>query len=182
MGQRKINSLNDNQNEAIVMNANYELSRDKVLADAAWTFATERQVLSPVEDALAFGRGNKFLIPSEVLRVFRVFRPTSTSQTGKFMSADWVREGRYIISSEEALWAMFIMKVSDPSLFSPSFVHALAARLAADTAITFTESIKMEEKMEARYIMKLEDAKYADGSQGTTEVVRSTKLTGARKR
>jgi hypothetical protein len=51
MGQRKINSLNDNQNEAIVMNANYELSRDKVLADAAWTFATERQVLSPVEDA-----------------------------------------------------------------------------------------------------------------------------------
>jgi hypothetical protein len=182
MGQRSINSLNDNQNEAIVMNANYELSRDKVLGDAAWTFATERQVLAPVADTLAFGRGNKFLIPSDVLRVFRVYRSTNTSQTDKFMNADWVREGRYIISAEEALWAVFIMKVSDPNLFSPSFVHALAARLAADTAITFTESIKMEEKMEQRYMMKLADAKYADGSQGTTEVVRSSRLTGTRKR
>lgn len=182
MGQRSINSLNDNQNEAIVMNANYELSRDKVLADAAWTFAIERQVLAPVADELAFGGGNKFLIPNDVLRVHRVYKASNMSQSSNFIAADWAREGKYVISSQETLWAVFIMKVTDPSLFSPSFVHALAARLAADTAITFTESIKMEEKMEARYFMKLEDAKYADGSQGSTEVIRSTKLTGARKR
>ena len=182
MGQKRINSLNDNQNEAIVMNDNYELSRDKTLSDIAWTFATERQVLAPVSDAPAFGSGNKFLIPGDVLRVHRVFKSTNTSQSNKFSNAEWVREGNYIISPESTLWAVFIMRVTDPNKFSPGFVHALAARLAADTAITFTESSTMEEKMEQRYAMKLADAAYTDGSQGRTEVTRSSHLTGIRKR
>lgn len=182
MGQKRINSLQDNQNEAIIMKDNYDLSRDKVLSDAAWTFAMERQVLAPVSDAPEFGSGNKFLIPGDVLRVHRVFRSTNTSQSNNYINAEWVREGNYIISPESTLWAMFIKRVVDPNRFSPGFVHALAARLAADTAITFTESIKMEEKMEQRYMMKLADAAYTDGSQGRTEVIRSSHLTGARKR
>jgi len=182
MGQKRINSLQDNQNEAIVMNDNYELSRDKTLADAAWTFATERKVLAPVSTAPAFGSGNQFLIPGNVLRVHRVFKATNTSQSNKFSNAEWVREGNYIISPESTLWAVFIVRVTDPNRFSPGFVHALAARLAADTAITFTESIRMEEKMEERYVAKLADAAYTDGSQGRTEVLRSSNLTGARKR
>lgn len=182
MGQKRINSLQDNQNEAIIMKDNYDLSRDKVLSDAAWTFAMERQVLAPVSDAPEFGSGNKFLIPGDVLRVHRVFKATNTSQSNSYSSAEWVREGNYIISPESTLWAMFIKRVVDPNRFSPGFVHALAARLAADTAITFTESIKMEEKMEQRYMMKLADAAYTDGSQGRTEVIRSSHLTGARKR
>lgn len=182
MGQRRINSLNDNQNEAIVMNDNYELSRDKTLEDAAWTFAMHRQVLAPISDAPAFGSSNQFLIPGNVLRVHRVYRSTNTSQSNAFINAEWTREGNYILSPEDTLWAMFIVRVTDPNRFSPGFVHALAARLAADTAITFTESIKMEEKMEQRYAMKLADAAYTDGSQGRTEVIRSSNLTGARKR
>ena len=43
------------------------------------------------------------------------------------------------------------MQVTDTALFSPGFIHALAARLAADTAMTLTESSKLEEKMEVRY-------------------------------
>jgi hypothetical protein len=182
IGQDKINSFADNQNEAIIMNANYELSRDKVLEDAAWTFATERQVLSPLADTPAFGGGNKFLIPSTVLRVHRVYRPTGTSQSNSFQSADYVREGRYLIASEAALWVVFIIRVTDSGLFSPNFVHALAARMAADTVMTFTENSKLEEKMEARYDTKLADAKFSDGSQGTTETIKSTRLTGVRKR
>lgn len=182
MGQKRINSLQDNQNEAIVMNDNYELSRDKTLSDVAWTFAMERRTLAPVVDAPAFGSGNKFLIPGDVLRVHRVYRANSTSQSNAFSNAEWVREGNYIISPESTLWAMFIMRVTDPNKFSPGFVHALAARLAADTAITFTENPRLEETMERRYLAKLADAAYIDGSQGRTEVIRSTKLTGTRKR
>ena len=182
MGQNQINSFTDNQNEAIIMNANYALARDKVLNDAAWTFALKRETLSPIVDAPVFGAGNKFLIPNNVLRVYRVYRASNTAQADLFTSAKWVREGQYIISNADVLWAHFIMRVTDSALFPPSFVHALAARMAADTAIVFTENIKLEEKMEAKYEAKLSEAMYADGSQGRTEVIKSSRLTGARTR
>lgn len=182
LGQNRINSLTDNQNEAIIMNDNYALSRDKTLSDVAWTFALRRETLAPVAEKPAFGSQNKFLIPNDVLRVHRVYRPNTAQQTNDLQSARWVREGKFILSRELSIWALFIVRVNDPTEFSPQFVHALAARLAADTALTFTESIKLEEKMEARYESKLADAAYADGSQGRTETIKSTILTGVRTR
>lgn len=183
MGQNQINALGDNQNEAVVMNANYALSRDKVLNDYAWTFALRREILAPVLPVPVFGSPQRFLIPSDVLFVHRVYRPSSRNlQTNDLQSARWTREGQHILAREEQIWAHFIVRVTNSDLFSPSFVHALAARLAADTAMTFTESIRLEEKMEARYETKLADAVFADGRQGRTETIKSTILTGTRTR
>ncbi len=183
MGQNLINSLTDNQNEAIIMNANYALSRDKVLNDYAWTFAMRREILAPILPVPVFGSANQFLIPSDVLFVHRVYRPSSRNlQTNDLQNARWTREGQNILAREEVIWAHFIIRVTNTDLFSPSFVHALAARMAADTAMTFTESIRLEEKMEARYETKLADAAFADGRQGRTEKIKSTILTGTRTR
>lgn len=187
LGQNLINSLGDNQNEAKIMNANYELSRDKVLEDRAWTFAIRREILSPILPAPVFGEGNAFLIPSDVVRVHRVFRPTGSSisptlQTHNLNNARWVREGDKIFAREEIVWAVFIIRVTNTQLFSPGFVHALAARLAADTAMTFTENEKLQTRMEERYDTKMGEATFADGSQGRTEVIQSTRLTGTRTR
>ena len=111
-----------------------------------------------------------------------MYRVGNMAQIDNFQKAKYIRNGQYIISNEETLWAVFIVRVVDSTMFSPNFVHALAARMAADTALTFTESLKLEEKMEARYDTKLADAKYSDGSQGTTEVLKSSRLTGVRRR
>lgn len=182
MGQNQINSFSDNQHEAITMNANYALSRDKVIGDHAWSFALLRQTLAPIVATPAFGSGKQFLIPNNVLRVYRVYRPNAAAQSSKFQNADWVREGQYIIAQEETIWAHFIVRVTNSDLFNAQIAHAIAAQLGVDTALTFTENLKMVDKMEKRYDEKLADAIYADGSQGRTEVVESTRLTGVRKR
>lgn len=182
MGQQLINDLNDNQTEAKVLKANFDLSRDVVLEDHAWTFALDRQVLSPVVPGPAFGTQQRFLIPSDVIRVHRVFRPTNASQTRDLQNARWVREGQYILAAELEIWAYFIMRISNTDRFSPGFVHSLAARLAADTAMTLTENNRLQEKMEVLYDAKLSAAAYADGSQGRTEVLKSDQLTGVRRR
>ena len=190
LAQNQINALGDNQNEAIIMNANYASSRDKILADHAWTFALRREILAPVAAPVVFGTAVKFLIPSDVLRVHRVFRPTggglsfigNVIQTNVLQNARWVREGQFILAREEIVWALFIFRNTNTDQYSPSFVHALAARLAADTAMAFTENRKMFEQMEALYQDKLGDALYQDGSQGRTEIVRSNRLTGTRTR
>jgi hypothetical protein len=183
LGQDVINSLGDNQTEAKIMNANYATSRDKVLADHAWTFAIRREVLAPVAAPTEFGTPNKFLIPSDVLRVQRVYRPSNDQlQATDLQNARWVKEGNFIVAREESVWAHFIFRNTNTDEYPAPFVHALAARLAADTAIAFTENRKLFEQMEMMYIDKLADATFSDGSQGRTEVIRSTKLTGARTR
>lgn len=182
LGQQSINALTDNQNEAKIMNANYATSRDKVLGDYAWTFALRREVLAPIAAPTEFGAPNKFLIPSDVIRVQRVYRPSTALQNEALQNARWVREGQYIISREAQVWAHFIFRETNSDRYSPQFAHALAARLAADTAMVFTENRKQLELLEAMYNDKLADAIYADGSQGRTEVIRSTRLTGVRTR
>ncbi|MCK4897659.1 MAG: hypothetical protein KAS38_02690 [Anaerolineales bacterium] len=188
IGQNQINALGDDQNEAIVMNANFALSRDKVLNDYAWTFAIRREILAPVVTPPAFGFDNQFLIPSDVLYVHRVLRPSVAggtifsirSRTG--VNADWVREGQFILSREAVVHCIFVIQITNADLFSPSFIHALAARLAADTCLTFTENRKLKEDMEIMYQTKLADAAFADGRQGRTERIQSNILTGARTR
>ena len=190
LGQNQINAIGDSQNEAKIMSANYGPARDKLLADTAWTFALRREILAPVADAPVFGAGNKYLIPNDVLRVYRVFRPTGSAdgfmgnllQTHVMQNARWVKEGKFIIAREDQIWCLFLFRNTNTDEYPPAFVHALAARLAADTAMVFTENRKMFEQMEALYIDKLADARYADGSQGRTEIVRSSRLTGTRTR
>ena len=183
LGQRLINSLNDNQNEAKVMKANYPFARDKILAEHAWTFALRRETLAPLAAPPAFGGGNQFLIPNDVVRVFRVYRPDAGSQSNTFQNAPgWVREGNHIIANMDQIWCHFIFKQTNTTFYSAPFGQALAAKLAADTCLAFTENIKLQDKMEGMYGVKLQEATASDGSQGRTEVVRSTRLTGARKR
>lgn len=182
LAQQSINSLGDSQNEAKVMNANYATSRDKVLADYAWTFALRREILVPTLPVSVFGVPNKFLIPSDVLRVFRVYRPNTSSQTNALQNARWVREGQFILAREEQIWAHFIFRETNSDRYSPGFVHALAAQLAADTCMVFTENRRLFEQMEIMYDDKLAEAVYADGSQGRTEIMRSSNLTGVRTR
>lgn len=182
LGQNLINSLTDNQNEAKVMNANYALSRDKVLAEHAWTFALRREVLAPVAPLPEFGSQRKFLIPSDVLRVHRVYRASNTAQTERFQNARWVREGQFILAAEVQIWAHFIYRETNSDRYSTPFAHAVAARLAADTCTTFTENRKFYEQLESQYYTKLQEATASDGSQGRTEVVQSSRLTGVRTR
>ena len=189
LGQNQINAFDDNQTEAKVMNANYAISRDKVMADAAWTFALRREILSPLTEDPEFGEGNVFQIPSDVLRVFRVYRPTGGGtfiglqiQDSTFRNAKWRKEGDKIIAREEVIWCHFIFRNVNTDQYPAPFIHAIAARLAADTCMTFTENRRMFEQMEAMYNDKMADALYSDGSQGRTELVRSSRLTGPRTR
>jgi hypothetical protein len=77
---------------------------------------------------------------------------------------------------------LFIYRNTNTDMYPPEFNHALAARLAADTCLTFTENRQRQIDMETLFQEKLAAAAYSDGSQGRTEVLNSNILTGARSR
>ena len=70
--------------------------------------------------------------------------------------------------------------MTDVTRFSPLFIKALAAQLAADLAIPLTNSLKLAEAMMQRMSYFLEQAGGMDGVQGRSQKLRSTKLTGVR--
>jgi len=183
LGQDLINNLNDNQTEAKVMKANYDLTLEFVLGEHAWTFAIRREILAPLAAPPVFGGRNRFQIPNDVVFVHRVSRPSTTEvQTTDLQNARWEREGNVILAREDQVWAQFIVVNTNTDQYPSGFVHALAARLAADTCMTFTENNKLQEKMEIMYTQKLAEAAVQDGRQGRTEKIRSDILTGVRTR
>ena len=50
LGGTLITSLDDGTNEANLCKATYEPSRDQVLEERNWTFATKRTSLNPIAD------------------------------------------------------------------------------------------------------------------------------------
>jgi len=137
LGGSLITSLDDDINEAKVCKANYADIRDAVLEAHDWTFATP-----PVN-----GYVNAFPLPPDVLRVMDF-------NNGE----DWRIEGTAIVTNEAAAKIRAVVRITDPNRFSALFVQALAARLAADLAITLTHSMKLQKQYYAIYSDKMNEA------------------------
>jgi len=170
LGANLITSLQDGSTEAKLMDANFFAIRDAVLEEVDWRFATARYSLVLSAEKPEFEYANKFLIKENVLKVITV-------NENKY---DWQREGEYILSDEAVCNIRCIVRIVSPALFTPLFVQALAARLAADLAMPLTQNRTLQGDMYALYKVKLTEAKSSDGQQGKSRKLRMRKLLQAR--
>jgi len=173
-----ITSLDDETNEAKICKANYDQARDAVLEDRAWTFATTRYRWTPLTATPTFGYAYAFLIDPEVLRVLEVRDDDGKANGATYL--DWRREENHIVCDVDVIYVKAIKRIVDTSRFPPAFVQCLAARIAADIAITLTESRSIQQDMWNLYMKKLDDAMATDGSQGKTDIIESRVLTRVR--
>jgi len=186
IGADRITSLDDNSEQAVLCKLNYATSRDTVLESREWTFAVKRFSLTPTGVTPEFNWGNAFSLPTEILRVISVERESvvgSNELTSNFVEHEqmnWVREGNEVLSDWDSIKIRAIIRIEDTTLFSPSFVHVLAARLAADLCIPITRSKTLQQQMFALYGAKLDDAAATDGMQGRSKRIRSRYLAARR--
>jgi len=173
-------SLDDEIIEAQLCKANYDSSRDAVLEDRAWTFATKRYRWTPLSTAPVYGYGYAFMIDPEVVRILEVRDSDGTYNANGANDLDWRREGNTIVANASVIYVKALRRVADTSKYPPSFVMALAARLAADICIPLTESRQMQQDMWTLYSKKLDDAMATDGMQGSSDIIQSRKLIGVR--
>ena len=186
IGADAITSLDDDSVQANLAKLNYPRARDTVLESREWTFAVKRFILNPDATKPVFTWGQRFLIPSEVLRVLTVERDSvvgSNELTFNFIEHEqmnWVREGQYILADMDIVNMRALVRITVTQEFSESFVHAVAARLAADLAIPITRSRTMQSQMYALYGAKLDDAAATEGLQGRSKRIRSRYLAARR--
>ena len=193
LGANLITSIDDDSTEAIVAKANYDLLRDAVLEAREWTFAISRMSLTPLVRKPVYGYSRQFLVPSFVLRVLSVpDSPTSGSTVGlNGGGADWLQdvefwrmesqpEGTVILADRDTLMIRAIIQVTNEELWSPTFVQAFAARLAAEMAMPLVESRELQADMHGLYAAKLREAASLDGMQGRVEKIRADYLVRVR--
>lgn len=175
LGADQIISLDDPSNEASLCKQLYADLRDAVLQAHDWSFAIERVNLPKAGTDPTFRYANAFPLPARVLFVMEVNKVEANDPT-----RDWQVEDDNIVTNDIACAAKLLRQVADTSKFSPLFVQALQARMAADMAIPLTSNGKLEEAKWQLYRAKLREASSRDGQQGKSKRIRSRWLENAR--
>ncbi len=157
-----------------LMQLYYPLLRDATLEEKDWTFATRRLVLEIVDaDGEHWGYGNSFTVPNDVARVIDV---RDNPHDNAPSDLKWRFEDRKIICDANKIYVRYIIDNIDPSTFSPMFVQALAARIAAEACIPVTENVGLSQQLWNVFSNKLSEAIHNDNLQGKSQQLHATKL------
>lgn len=176
LGANPITSIDDASVPAELCKANWDAIRDSVLEAHAWTFAVERGQLAADATAPAYGWGNRFQVPSTLIRILE-----ADDGTG-YADFEWVREGAYLLTDQPApLYIRYVKRVEDPALWSAGFCMALAYRLAAALTVSITENRANHADLWKLYQATLLEAARMDGFQGRSERVRSSVIAQRRR-
>ena len=177
LGANLITAFTDNSIEARLISANYDDIRDAVLEEREWSFASARRTLLPAITGPLYGYTYKFAIPGDVLRIIEA-RNDKRARGANLL--DWRKEGNYLLANSDTMDIRYIFRNDEPGSYSPGFTQALAARLAADLAISISESRSLQQDMFGLYQAKLKSAAALDGMQGRAQSFNTNKLTRVR--
>lgn len=153
LGATRISSLTDDSRNARACNAAYEHIRDLELSDHDWNFARARASLAADTDAPDFGYDYSYTLPADYLQI----RPDNSSDL------DWQIEGQALLTNWGApLEIVYTRRVEDPNYFHPTFIEALACRLAIHMCEEITQSNTKMQNLDSQYTIAIRSAKRAN--------------------
>jgi hypothetical protein len=135
LGAARITSLTEDSSNARNCNLCYEDIRDEELRAHVWNFAKKRATLAADATAPDFDYLYAFPLPSDCLRPL----------PPKRVALDWVIEnhqGRPAILTNDgnSIELTYIARITDPTVFDPLFVKALAMSMAEHMCEDITQS------------------------------------------
>lgn len=144
VGANPIVNLDDDTQNARVLNRVYEISLKSILSETAWGFATRRKLLSQVTDDLEWydtGVTYVYQRPTECIRIFR----------SSVKKAVWSVEGDFVISDTQGLGVAYVYFHNEPSKYTSSFVEAFVDKLCSDICFMILNSKTMAESFLKKY-------------------------------
>jgi hypothetical protein len=161
IGDLTISSLDEQNKPARLCKQFYPLSRDKVLSDYNWSFATAYKTLAlNSETPEHSGYKYKYLVPKDMLHIQEVIGTT-----------DFEVIGTSIHSNVHPLTIKYTQKVSNTDVFPSAVSEAISLYLAYKLITPMSADLNLKSMMLQEYVAHLEDAKNKDGllSQGEPE-------------
>ena len=156
IGEEQITSLTDNSKAARRCNLVYEPMRDVVLRSHLWNFAIKRVALATSGDAPAYEYTTKFALPTDFLRLV---------DTNLLPESEYKVEGKFILAHASTLSIRYVSQVTDPNEFDWLFIESLAARMAAELAISLTDNRQLFVDLFNLYQGKIAEARSIDAQE-----------------
>ncbi len=186
LGANTITSLEDDSRQAEIMKTIYFIARDAILEDANWTFATKDFTPALNAEPPAFGWSYAYAIPSDIMRVFAVYRGyigpyyRNNGRMPEFPQSAHVIVGNSIYSEDKPIYCKGIRTMEDEGSYSPLFEDAFAQKLAYMAAPALTESNTKRDFAMGLYMGIIARAKTRDGMQNTTQRLTNNALRNSR--
>jgi len=147
---KQIASLTEKSAEAAACNRFYEQSRDEVLRDFPWPFATKILALGLIEEDPNDEWDFSYRYPSDCMNFRRILSGTRNDSRQTRVSYRLANDvsGRLIYTDEEDAVGEYTEHVTDTALFPPDFVSTVSMILAAYIApgLTAGDPFKMGER------------------------------------
>lgn len=154
LGAARIAALAEASKNARECNACFEHLRDSELRANKWKFSLKRAILAASSTQPAFYYNAAFPLPNDCLRP--IFPP--------ILGLDWKVENHEDVPSlmtndGGSIELRYIAKVTDPTLFDPLFIEALACKIALHLCEALTQSNTKKEAAERAYLYSIREAK-----------------------
>ena len=144
IGAAPITNIDDDTNNARIVNRVYEISLRSILGECMWNFATKRALLSVLTDTLAWydtGENIVYQKPTDMIRIF----------SANVRGSTWREEGDYIVSDSAGLGLRYVYYLDSPTKYPSPFVDAFVDKLASDIAYMVVNSQTLGEKFLEKY-------------------------------
>ena len=149
---------------AVVMNDQYDHAIELLLEEHRWNFAGKRVTLTQLSDDPPFGWDHQYALPSDCIRLKDV-----NGENVEASSKLFTLEGRSLLTNDDTVTITYVAKIIDTTFFSPSFVEALAFKLASITCGRLTGDTELAIMLDKQYNFALAKAIHndtkADGSR-----------------
>ena len=155
-----ITALDENSQAACACRLRYPFARDACLRAYDWNFAAARASLLALATPPAFGYANAYQLPADCLFVREVGEDDDC--------CPWeVESGTLITDRAAPLNIKYTRAVTSPAAFDPLFAETLAARVAAEVAVSLSESLGKAQALWQVYQSKLAEARRRDAQESS---------------
>lgn len=174
LGADTISQIGENSKAGKLCQRNYEPLRDAVLRAYPWNSVTRRATLAKLDAAPAWGFANQYQLP-EGPNPERWLAMAYVEGELEGTASRYKIEGRKLLSDDgPSLNILYIARITDPTLYDPLLVQAMAARIAWQLAFPITGERSVAADMANMYRALLLEARRRDAQEGTADPVEPT--------
>lgn len=181
---REIASLSESSNEAVQCKRFYEVTRDRVLTEAPWRFATKRQALADVGSP-PDGWAYRYRYPNDCLFARAIIdpalrQPAADQRIAFAIYEDMDSAAKAIVTDQPSAILEYSRRITDTTLFSPHFDSALAWAIAAEIGGPLKADVKWIQLAEQRYQAALATAWAMSANEGREDLPPDSEFVRAR--
>jgi uncharacterized protein YifE (UPF0438 family) len=168
IGESRIMSFEDPNEQARLARSLYEIVRDAEIEGHCWHFAKTRVMIPAEVEKPAFDWPYQYLLPSDCLRVLTAGswpQPVMDDYVGWDSSA-YTIEGRHLLARRgPAMKLLYLRREADSGFYPPTFIEALACKLAVEMAERRTGGSGKRELAWKEYELAVRQAKRVNAIQ-----------------